>query len=570
MHKMRIRQEYSNSNNIFWQVIYKKYLIIFILIFSVAIGLLSLKLAEFSNDDGKWCLIASGISEGIGFPLNMPSNYLYAKFYESALCAYLHSSVFYLFSKSPYSLRYFAVFLNALSILLTFILAKRLYNTKVALISSFLYSTAPAFVVFYNTKSWQLMYLPVCIILFYYFLHKIKASKSHYHFIFLSLVYGITLNVQALTILLVIVIYIYMRQDIWNTRRLNWTNWKVFFLSLICISFLLIPYIKQINSYSLLILLVLATLILVLEFIHFILKNRSAGTKKLILTIIVLAIIIYIQLHTKEFPIMLKHFYDLVPSLSPYIASHIGMDTPKWLKIVSLFSIEGIFLVIFLIYVIRNIYTNSLKDNDKLLFLWIAIPLSVMYLSTGYTKYSIFHSGNFPHQWFIFLFPAPFIIIGNIIDKWSNWTKTKIMKILITIVIIYLGFQNIYFNYKCLKFVSKSGGVGWHTVNLGVKKEVIEKIYQIDSNPKIILLATGKKWSSYEYLGWVFLSRIMRKNNSNDNDNIFYLLEKDAFWYESIYDKIVEEITIIRTIKNKSVNIIISHDYYPKIGLEIE
>lgn len=115
------------------------------------------------------------------------------EFYLGPYFTYFTAFLLNISKGDPLITAYFAAVIGAVTSVVIFITAWRLFNLTAGIISSILYATLPLFV-FFDQKYWNPMFVPLIVILLFLTLNLIKKSK--WWWILYALLLGIVFNTQ--------------------------------------------------------------------------------------------------------------------------------------------------------------------------------------------------------------------------------------------------------------------------------------------------------------------------------------------------------------------------------------
>jgi len=192
---------------------------------------------------------------------------------------------------------------------------------------------------------------------------------------------------------------------------------------------------------------------------------------------------------------VLGRLADLLPAFNPYISRHVAGDIPvysPWLQA------GGPWLslpaAVFLAYLVRSLRRwRGLPAAEKVLFYWNWNSVWLLAL-TGL----VFH--KHPHQWSLFLFPAPFLAVALTLRRLAKsqrprWAGAGLLTAMLA--------SSIAASSLFARFVAESGGVSWHMASLEVKLEVLSWIRAQGGRQKVFFAENPEVWGSgYGRLGW--------------------------------------------------------------------
>ncbi|MBI5241709.1 MAG: hypothetical protein HY926_14645 [Elusimicrobia bacterium] len=193
----------------------------------------------------------------------------------------------------------------------------------------------------------------------------------------------------------------------------------------------------------------------------------------------------------------LGRLIDLLPAFNAYIARHVAGDIPvyspwlhsggRWLSLP---------VAVFLAYIAGSLLRwRTLSLPEKVLFCWNWTSLWLLALSGLFFR-------EHPHQWFVFLFPAPFLAIALTLRRPTQAHAPRLRwagaGLLAALLASYLAASSLY-----ARFVETSGGISWHMANLSVKLEALSWIYSHAGGTQAVLAEDPRvPWHAYGRTGW--------------------------------------------------------------------
>ena len=173
--------------------------------------------------------LAKSIVNDFSFELNGQKN----SFRTPAYPAFL-ALIYFIFGSKPYLVLIFQIIINVFSIVIVYKIAKHLFNEKLALISSFLYSIDPHTILYTCELFTETIFTFIILLAFFYFVKALQAKKLIY-FALTALYFGISALVrpisQLIPILLVFLLFIHTDFDFSFKLKSSIIIISVFFLT---------------------------------------------------------------------------------------------------------------------------------------------------------------------------------------------------------------------------------------------------------------------------------------------------------------------------------------------------
>ncbi len=368
---------------------------------------------QFLGDEGRDVLVAKDILNG-QFTLLGPRSSA-GDFYMGPLYYYLITPFLLLFNYDPVGPAIMVALFGVATVFLIYKVGSKFFNREAGLFAAALYSVSPL-VLAYSHSSWNPDILPFFALLLIYTIYTtVKDKKTWRYFLFIGILLGICLQLHYLSLFLVIITVIY----ILITHQL--THRKIIFL----------PLLKNYIGIFLGTIISLSPLIL-FELRHNFLNSRG--------------ILNFIFGETVSYTAN-TNFFLTVAEVFFRIFARLIFNFPPPDKV---FQFTQIHLTIWgglaLVFAIASILVLFLQKN-KLVSLLFGLWLFISILLFGFYKKEI-------HDYlFTFIFPLPFLLIGNLLSYIYHFSKPKhalfkfISLILFTAILI-VNLLDIPFRYE--------------------------------------------------------------------------------------------------------------------------
>ena len=358
----------------------------------------------FLGDEGRDVLIAKGILEG-DFTLLGPRASA-GDFFLGPVYYYLIAPWLWLFRYDPVGPAIMVALLSIATTWLTYYVGKKWLNEKAGLIAASLYAVSPV-VINYSHSSWNPNALPFFALLLMYVLFvAIEKGKGWKHFIGVGLLLGITLQLHYLALFLSAVVFFY-------TFFASWLVTKRMQFMVLCKRYLQI-FLGFLIGFS--------------PFLLFEVRHGFPNIK----TIFGFIFADTLQQTGYEtgstFSATVSDvFFRVFAKLVFYFPSsdRYQLFTPEQLQFFSLFVWIVSIASLISIWFVKN------KRVVLLIYLWFFLGI----LLFGFYKKAIYD------YYFTFLFPLPFLIVGNFISQLLSWGKNNKQRIIFIGVgiVLFLG-----------------------------------------------------------------------------------------------------------------------------------
>ncbi len=381
----------------------------------------------------------------LGPPTSHPWLYFGPLFY------WLFAPVLVLFKFEPIAGAYFFAFLGSLTIIINFVFVKKIFNERVALISSFLTSISPLFI----DLTREARFFSLVVPLFYPFLYSIvKIGKGRREFVFwAALLLGLMLNFHYTPIILFPVLFAVM----YKQRK----------------KLLPLDYVK----------LGIGTIIPMAPFVLHNALSRFEMVTQLALWVPyrILGFLGIISKNTVDKEVA----YTNLISFTGFIRSSF---LPAINNLDILFVVAFICVLIYLLFNFRNL---------------LSLKLLILILAVG--GLALFIHGTPPMHYFLPLFPIPIILISLFLDiVWQKWEHIKYLSILVFAGISYANFIH-YTEASFQKYLDHG------IVEFNTQSEIAREIVRISEGKEFSLSRIGPfdyfdgdYAQNYQYLLWLY------------------------------------------------------------------
>ncbi|MFH1619918.1 MAG: glycosyltransferase family 39 protein [bacterium] len=481
---------------------------------------------EFTGDDGLWVFHARNAVEeklftlyGVVSSQGIPN---------SSFAVYLHS-LFYWIHPSIFSIQTGVLAFIFLTHALLLRLGRELGDGLTGVFSSLLFFFAPVFFIFYNQKLWQVAYLPFFSTLSLYLAVRYVKTQKWQMLAGAYIVAGLCIGFHYSSFLMLPLI-LFLPVLVHDQDR---PEYKHVLISVALLMFTLTPLIAW--SWAMKPVLLFALVgVLALPLLC---NRRGMGMghwfHRLAVAGLPLVVLVCWAVVPGFRPLAgVEGFIDLIPAFNSYLAGHIGFPMPvfsAWFHVGGRwFSLP---VAVFLAYLAYSLLRwREITAEQKLLFYWNWIPLWLLALSGLFFR-------EYPHQWFVFLFPAPFLAIVVML-QWMIKISFPALRFSGAGILAAILGAYILTSFTFAGFVSQVGGISWHLATLDQKMEALEWIYDQGGRPKIILAANPAiPWWDYGLAGWSAAALDVRSRRAGQTDvvkqRVFYIHEPLGLAYDS-------------------------------------
>lgn len=383
------------------KTIMKKYLptILLIAILILAGYLRLYRIADymtFLGDEGRDVLVAKGILEGNLTLLGPRASA--GDFFLGPIYYYMVAPWLWLFRYDPVGPAIMVALLSIATTWLTYFVGRKCFSEKAGLFAAALYAVSPV-VITYSHSSWNPDVLPFFSLLIIYLLFQaVSVKNATKHFIGIGFLLGISLQLHYLALFLGVIVFFYtllggrLQAKRFETVKLLRHYLEMAFGFLIGFSPFLVFEIRH----------GFPNITTIFSFIFADIPQKGYETGGTFISTIS-------DVFFRIFAKLVFYF----PSLDRYnLFTPLQLDLFAWfVMIVSVAAIASLFFV-----------------KNRLAVVLVALWMFFGVILFGFYKKAIYD------YYFTFLFPLPFLIIGNLFSQLSAWGKTNIQKILAFII----------------------------------------------------------------------------------------------------------------------------------------
>lgn len=375
---MRILQTFFRKKEII--------LLLFIIFVAAFLRLVNIsQYMEFLGDEGRDVLVAKGILHG-QFTLLGPRSSA-GDFYMGPFYYYLITPFLLLFNYDPVGPAVMVALIGTATVLLIYLVGKKFFGFAAGIFASALYAVSPL-VLAYSHSSWNPDILPFFALLFIYTIYiAVKKSKSWKYFFLSGFLLGICLQLHYLSLFLAATIMVYLfLVDLFKHKKI-----KIFIL----LKNYFLIFSGSIVSLSPFIL---------FEFRHDFLNSKG------ILNFIFGNSVSYTT-NANFFQIVWDVFFRLFSRLIVDFPSPARAENfPQLLLLV--WGLSAVILAVFsIIYLV--------KEKNKYISLLLGLWLFLSIFLFGFYKKEIYD------YLFTFIFPLPFLLVGNLFSKIYYFAKNE-------------------------------------------------------------------------------------------------------------------------------------------------
>lgn len=351
---------------------------------------------EFLGDEGRDVIVAKDILHG-EFTLLGPRSSA-GDFYMGPFYYYIITPFLFLFNYDPVGPAIMVALIGIATVLLIYLVGKNFFGAAAGFYSAFLYAVSPL-VLAYSHSSWNPDILPFFSLLFIYTIYSaVKKTKSLKYFYFAGLILGICLQLHYLSLLLAVIAFAYL-------FLINLIQHKNILIGNLLKKYLLI-FIGTITSLS--------------PFILFEFRHEFLNTKGILNFIFGTSVN-----YTTG-----GNFFQIVWDVFFRLFSRLILDFPSPAKAANLPQILlvtwGCAAMLLAAYSIFILYKEKNKQISLLLGLWLFLSIFLL----GFYKKEIYD------YLFTFIFPLPFILIGNLLSKINKLLALTLFFVIIIICLI--------------------------------------------------------------------------------------------------------------------------------------
>lgn len=374
----------------------------------------------FLGDQGRDVLIVYNILHGHLTLLGPTSSV--GGFFLGPIYYYFMAPFLLLFDYNPVGPAVMVALIGVATVFLIYKFTIEVFSKKAALIAALIYSISPI-VVAYSRFSWNPNPMPFFSLLILYVLYRNSFKNSIKKLLFAGFLLGIAMQLHYLATFLGVIIFVYVLVDQLISQRLN---------IILHIQVLITKYLSILLGF-----LLGWSPFLAFEFRHgfpdfrnifnFIVHSGNTGASANFFQIVY---DVFFRLFAR-----LVFAFPGIDQLSQFSSIEINF----WIFASLLIAVLSILILFKSLY--KSLKTNS-KDVNKYLLLTCWLVLGILLF--GFYKKSIYE------YYFAFMFPLPFILVGNFIGEISKFKKNKISLAIggfVLLAIFLINIQGIPFRY---------------------------------------------------------------------------------------------------------------------------
>lgn len=415
----------------------------------------------FLGDQGRDVLIVYNILHGHLTLLGPTSSV--GGFFLGPIYYYFMAPFLWLFNYNPVGPAVMIALIGTLTVWLVYKFSSEFFNTKVGFIAAFIYAISPV-VVSYSRFSWNPNPMPFVSLLILYILYRNSLKSDYKKLLTAGFLLGIAMQLHYLATFLTAVIFAYILLSEIYVSKFKFLSWLTSSLKKYLLIFL--GFILGWSPF------------LAFEVRHgfqdfknifaFVLHSGDTGASANFFQITY-------DVFFRLFARLVFAFPD-INQLSKFTQTEIGI----WSLVTLMIALLSVALLFFDLH--KSFRARS-KDFYKYLLLscWMLIAIFLF----GFYKKSIYE------YYFAFLFPLPFILVGNLIYKLGNFKKKKLSLVvsgIILLAIFTVNIQGVPFRYEPNRQVNQMRTIA---------KFVFDKT---DNKPyNFALIADGNTDHAYRY-----------------------------------------------------------------------
>jgi len=373
----------------------------------------------FLGDEGRDVLVVYEILHGKLTLLGPTASV--GGFFLGPIYYYFMTPFLWLFNYNPVGPAVMVALFGVATVWLVYKVATAFFNQKVGLISSFLYAISPI-VIAYSRSSWNPNVVPFFSLLSLYFVYKALKQNSKKYFLMCGLLLGIGLQLHYLMLFLITIILIYVLVSELVLRRKDNFFKKIlgiiknYFFILVGLIIGWVPFLAFEIRHG---------FPNIQSIFNFVLKSGDTGGNP--------------QFLSSIYDVFFRIYARLIFSYPPIekLENYTKLTISSWQTLVVLVALLSVILLVYLLF-------KNLKNKDKflqlnLLLVWLIVGIFLF----GFYKKSIYD------YYFGFLFPLPFLLLGNFIYEFYSRAKSliKVIPVLLLLFIVYLNLNGLPFKY---------------------------------------------------------------------------------------------------------------------------
>lgn len=356
----------------------------------------------FLGDEGRDVMVAKGILEG-NFTLLGPRASA-GDFFLGPVYYYMIAPFLWLFRMDPVGPSVMVGLLGVATVFLLYFVGKRFFSEKAGLFAAALYAVSPL-VITYSHSSWNPNVLPFFALLTIYTTFKSVAKARSFKYLFLTgLLLGIILQLHYLALFLAITVVFYIFFAEWYLYQK-------------------IPIFRTAKHY---LFIILGFTLGFLPFLAFEARHGFPNIKTIFNFILTDIFHPTVEQHFETH----ASFFATVGDVFFRIFARLVFDfpTPDRYHLFPLLTLQlwGLAIVIIALASIVGLYFQKNKFIVMLLYIWLFVGVFLF----GFYKKSIYD------YYFAFLFPLPFLLIGNLLSRIIGFAKNKNQQVILGGIVV--------------------------------------------------------------------------------------------------------------------------------------
>lgn len=357
----------------------------------------------FLGDEGRDVLVAKGILEG-DFTLLGPRSSA-GDFFMGPAYYYMITPFLWLFNYDPVGPAVMVALLSIATVWLIYFVGKQWFNERAGLIAAALYAVSPV-VINYSHSSWNPDVLPFFALLLIYFLYQaVNVKNPLKYFVLVGFLLGINLQLHYLSVLLGVVAVIYI----------FWARW--YKNKSIKIGIVIKDYLQVLAGF----------VVGFSAFLAFEIRHNFANIRSIFEFIFSDTLQKGYVTHMSYLELVWDVFFRIFARLVFYFPApdYFQNFDKLTLQLFSWGAMLITFAAIYFLFRTKNKYVLVLTC------LWLFLSIFLL----GLYKKSIYD------YLFTFIFPLPFLIIGNFLSQLLDFGKNKKRKIIFSslAIILFVG-----------------------------------------------------------------------------------------------------------------------------------
>ena len=344
-------------------------------------------------------------------------------FFLGPIYYYFMAPFLWLFNYDPVGPAIMVALFGIATVFLVYKFTSEFFNQKAGLIAAFLYSISPI-VISYSRSSWNPNPLPFFSLLTLFLIYKGELNNKLKYFFVAGILFGISMQLHYLAIFLGVILLTYVFSiNLINVKENKLNSIKKIFKEYI---FIFVGFI--IGWFPFLAFEVRHGFLDFRNIFKFVFFSKDAG--------------IGLNYFQTIYDVFFRLFGRLVFSFPPLeqLYMYPKVVLALWTTIILLIAILSVFFLLSRLYKSFKVKNDDFKKY-LLVFVWGFLGVMLF----GFYKKSIYE------YYFAFMFPLPFILVGNLIYEIKNLAKNKVLIIfsgLMIVLIAAINLQGIPFRYE--------------------------------------------------------------------------------------------------------------------------